>query len=187
MIILPTDELDWWFNKQQKTPDEIAALYPDELTTADVLAQLKSTGVCPELTKEEFVRLHHREYFTLEQIATAYLMTVDELNKQRKAWKLKALEYRIPVIPRELLENLYVEKKLPLSEVAKLVDHGVGFVKKCLRYHGMKIRHDTSLEIDEQELLWRREEGGTIAWLAEHFGCTEGTISNRLKSIQKHA
>ena len=88
-------------------------------------------------------------------------------------------------LDKELLHELYIEKKLSCTKVAEILNVSPNCVKKYLKSHGFKIRHYSTyrvLPLPKDEIIAMYvDEGISATKIAKKYNTCTGTISNRLK------
>jgi len=88
-------------------------------------------------------------------------------------------------LDKGMLHELYIEKKLPCTKVAEILNVSPNCVKKYLKSHGFKIRHESTYKAvplpKDKVIAMYVDDGISATKIAKKYNTCTGTISNRLK------
>jgi len=148
-IKIDKDELYTLFILNKLTLFQIAKIYNCEIHT--IIRRLReynitnkfSNGKKFTLTKRDLESLYLKKKLTTYTIAAKYGYCQGTIWKKLKQYNIKTRtphELNSNVPSKEILYNLYINKKLSTWEIEKKYDYGRGTVYRKLKEYGIKIR-----------------------------------------------
>jgi transposase-like protein len=135
-----------------------------------------------EIPKEELEKLYSVQGLSTYKIAKIYSCWATTIqDKLEKAGIEKRQPKKKRFFPKELLEDLYLNKKYSIGRIAKELGTGQGTVLRLLRQYNITTRKMKRYKIQKQELaslyLEQKVPQGKIA---KQFGCSQWVIANKL-------
>lgn len=156
----------WW------TAEKVAAM--DEVRRSENLT-LEETGSRYEIKKQRVQQLFKR--FGIE-------MSSRQVAERRKAERF----LRLHLIPKETLTELYVDQKIKMVDLVKILNKSAEIIRKNLDFHGIPKRgrgHNPPPALLSYDLLYEMyiEKKMTARQIAEKLGQKLGTVQMRLSFL----
>lgn len=154
---------------------------------------MRRDDITPKILKE----LYHKKRFSQKEIASALKCNITTIHKRMLKFCIPkrtqaegvriAMQNKIIKIPKPRLENLYLRKKLPISEIARELSYCHETIKRELERHKISLR--TQSEVLKLSKSKNKPKKSTLKKLYYKDKLTQEQIGERLNrhmgSIQR--
>jgi len=142
------------------------------------------------ITKDELEKLYLEDKLSIRKIAKIYDVRYTSIWLQLKKFNIPRRRCGVPetvIIPKEKLVELYINKKMSATQIAKQLGVCHSTILEKLRKYGIEVRNDKKLKdipnLKEKLVELYIKQNKTMAEIAKDFGVTKEAILRWIKKF----
>ncbi len=156
----------------------------EELSVSRSFLAKKSSEFNLSFSKQKFKLEKYNklksEKKTDKEISKILGMTTHGLYMSKVSHGLNREDRNFDLIPKEIIIDLYLNKRLPVSEIALHLNKGVTTVYSILKQYNIQLRREDGAHLTKDQLLNTLDENRPYADIANDFRITEDALKKAI-------